>query len=66
VRLPRDIIELGRLNFTHVVVHRYNRLLDLDTWPVDIPENLREPSDAHSAHLDHRFRPIVTARFAPS
>lgn len=42
VRLPRDIVELGQLEFAHIIVHRYHRNLDMLKVPDDIPDHLRD------------------------
>lgn len=41
VRLPRDLVELGQLNFTHVAIHRHGGVFD-KRWVKDMPDDKKE------------------------
>ena len=41
VRLPRDLVELGQLKFTHLAVHRHGGIFE-NRWVDDIPDHQKE------------------------
>lgn len=41
VRLPRDLVELGQLKFTHLAVHRHGGVFD-KRWVDDMPDHKKE------------------------
>lgn len=53
VRLPRDLVEMAQLKFTHLIVNRYFRFNDLSWWPTGVPERwLEDPN--RTVELLHR------------